>query len=122
MDHAQVQEWLDRYVQAWRTYERDAIAGLFATDATYAFHPWDEPLTGADTIIENWLDSPDEAGSWEASYRPLLVEGNRAITTGTTRYSNGRSYWNLWEVDFDADGRCTRFVEWYMQPPKKSAT
>jgi hypothetical protein len=120
MDHAKVQEWLERYVEAWQTYDRDTIRGLFADDATYAFHPWDDPLEGADAIIDNWLESPDEAGSWEADYRPLMVVGNRAVTTGTTRYANGRAYWNLWEVDFDDEGRCTRFVEWFMPAPKKS--
>ncbi len=24
---------------------------------------------------------------------------------------------NLFELDFDAEGRCTRFVEWYVQHP-----
>jgi ketosteroid isomerase-like protein len=34
-----VQQWLDRYVEAWRSYDADAIGELFAEDATYKYHP-----------------------------------------------------------------------------------
>jgi ketosteroid isomerase-like protein len=113
-----VQAWLDAYVEAWRTYDRDAIGRLFADDATYAYHPYDEPLRGRGAIVASWLDEPDEAGSWEASYRPLLVDGERAVATGQTRYAEGRVYSNLYVMRFDADGRCAEFVEWYMGHPR----
>jgi hypothetical protein len=114
----QVQEWLDRYVEAWRTYDEDAIRALFAPDAEYAYHPYDaEPERGHDAILEAWRHEPDEPGSWEAAYSPSLIEGDRAIAKGKTRYlDDGRTYWNLFELEFDGDGRCTRFVEWFMQP------
>jgi hypothetical protein len=109
-----VQTWLDCYVAAWRSYDRQAILDLFSAEATYAYHPWGEPLRGAESIADDWLAEPDRPGSWEASYRPLLIEGNKAITSGTSTYSDGRVFHNLWEVDFDDQGRCSRFVEWYM--------
>jgi hypothetical protein len=112
-----VQHWLDRYIEAWRTGDRAQIEALFADDATYKYHPWDEPVRGAEAIADDWLANPDEPGTWEAKYRPLLVEGNRSITTGNSSYTNGRVYWNLWEVDFDDTGRCIRFVEWFMRQP-----
>ena len=112
-----VQHWLDRYIEAWRTGDRAQIKALFADDATYKYHPWDDPVQGAEAIAGDWLANPDEPGTWEAKYRPLLVDGNRSITTGNSSYTNGRVYWNLWEVDFDYAGRCTRFVEWFMRQP-----
>jgi hypothetical protein len=113
-----VQSWLDRYVQAWRSYDREQIKALFSLDASYKYHPWDEPLMGADAIADDWLADRDEPGTWEASYRPLHVSGNKAFATGTSSYDNGRVYWNLWEVDFDDAGRCNRFVEWFMFKPR----
>ena len=113
----EVQGWLDRYIEAWRGNDRDQIKALFADNATYKYHPWDEPVQGAEAIADDWLAKPDEPGTWEASYRPLLVNGTKAITTGNSSYTNGRTYWNLWEVDFDESGRCTRFVEWFMRQP-----
>ena len=111
-----VQEWLDAYVEAWRTYDDAAISALFAEDATYAYHPYDDPVSGRDAIAADWLEHRDEPGSWEASYAPALIDGDRAIAKGETRYPNDdRVFSNLFELDFDADGRCTRFVEWYVE-------
>jgi SnoaL-like domain len=117
-----VQEWLDRYVAAWRSYEEAAIRDLFASDATYAYHPYDEPEQGVEAIVAAWLHERDDPGSWEAAYAPALIEGQQAIATGRTRYlRTGKVFSNLFELTFDADGRCTRFVEWYMQHPAKPA-
>jgi ketosteroid isomerase-like protein len=114
-----VQSWLDAYVEAWRTYDRDAIGSLFAADASYAYHPYDaEPLRGREAIASNWLEDQDEPGSWEAAYRTLLVDGDRAVATGETRYADGRTFSNLFVMRFDGDGRCSEFVEWYMEQPR----
>jgi hypothetical protein len=118
MTPIEVQSWLDRYIAAWKSYDREQIKALFSDDVTYKYHPWDEPLHGPDAIADDWLANQDEPGSWEASYRPLLVDGQRALTTGTSSYNNGRIFWNLWEVDFDDAGRCSRFVEWFMLQPE----
>jgi uncharacterized protein (TIGR02246 family) len=114
MDEARLQAWLDAYVEAWRTYDGAAIAALFAADATYAYHPYDEPLRGRAAIAESWLSEQDEPGSWEASYRPLMFDGDRAIATGETRYADGNVFSNLFVLRFDGDGLCTEFVEWYV--------
>jgi SnoaL-like domain len=112
-----VQTWLDAYVAAWRSYTPDAIGELFSEDARYAYHPYDDPLVGRAAIVESWRDDPDPPDSWDAAYRPLLVQGERAIATGETRYADGDVYANLWELEFDTGGRCTKFVEWFMQHP-----
>jgi hypothetical protein len=118
MTREEVQTWLDAYVRAWRSSDETEIRELFAPEATYAYHPYDEPERGRDVIVAGWLREPDDPTSWEASYAPTLIDGRRAIATGETRYPNtGDVYSNLFELEFDADGRCTRFVEWYMKQP-----
>lgn len=115
-----LQAWLDAYVAAWRSYDPAAIGALFTDDACYAYHPWDsgdEVLRGRDAIVANWLEDQDEPGSWEAAYRPGLVDGDSATAVGVTRYADGRVFDNLWELRFDG-GRCADFVEWFMQRPK----
>lgn len=123
MDRNQLQAWLDKYVEAWRTYEPEQIRELFAEDALYFYSPWDEdrPLRGREAIVAGWLKEPDEAGSWEARYEPLAIDGNVAIAQGRTAYRRAdgsveRQFANLFVIHFDEDGRCTRFTEWYMQP------
>ncbi len=112
-----VQRWLDDYVAAWRSYDEAAIRALFAPDVSYAYHPYDEPLHGADAVAASWRGDRDEPGSWEAAYAPALITGNAAITKGETRYTDGKVFSNLFELEFDDAGRCTRFVEWYLQQP-----
>jgi hypothetical protein len=124
MTYDEVQAWLDAYVAAWRSYDRAEIGALFGQDATYAYHPWDTGdavLRGRDAIVENWLKDPDAPGSWQAEYRPLMVDGDRAVVTGITRYDNGQLYDNLWVLRFDDTNRCTEFVEWYMLRPAEGA-
>jgi hypothetical protein len=117
-DH--VQAWLDDYVEAWRSYDPGAIADLFSADASYAYHPYEgDPLRGRDAIVESWLSERDEPGSWDASYAPLVIEGDRAVATGESRYADGRTFSNLYVLRFDADGRCSEFVEWFMKQPER---
>jgi hypothetical protein len=118
MTPKEVQSWLDRYVEAWNSYDRDLIEALFSENASYKYHPWDKELVGAVAIADDWLANQDEPGSWEACYHPLHIDGNKTFTTGTSSYNNGRVFWNLWEVDFDDASRCTRFVEWFMLQPE----
>ncbi len=63
MTLAQFQEWLDRYVGAWKSYDPTDIGNLFAENAEYRHHPADEPVRGRAAIIANWLDDRDEPGS-----------------------------------------------------------
>ncbi len=111
-----VQAWLDSYLSAWRSNDRDRIVTLFTPDARYAYAPWGRPVQGAARIADDWLRNPDEPGSWNAEYRPLTVAGNVAVVTGETRYDDGRIYSNVFVIRFE-DGRCAEFTEWYMEHP-----
>ena len=44
IDREGVSRWLDAYVAAWKSYDRDQIAALFSDDVEYRFHPYDEPV------------------------------------------------------------------------------
>jgi hypothetical protein len=123
MDRTYLQAWLDKYVEAWRTYEPEQIRDLFSEDALYFYSPWDEdrPLRGREAILADWLKQPDQAGSWEARYVPVAVENNVAVAQGRTVYrkpdgSVERQFDNIFVIHFDEEGRCERFTEWFMQP------
>ena len=112
-----IQRWLDDYVSAWHSYDTDEIRALFAPDVRYAYEPWEEPLQGADAVAASWLEDRDEPGSWAASYAPALIDGNAATAKGETRYTDGKRFSNLFELEFDGEGRCARFTEWYLEQP-----
>jgi len=125
MTHDDVQRWLDRYVAAWRSYDAAEIGDLFAADAMYRYHPYDEvPVKGRDAIVVDWVDDPDEPRSWDAWYKPYSVDGDRAVAIGETAYTNSDGslrdlYYNVWTLQFDDDGRCVDFVEYFMALPDK---
>jgi len=122
MTRDDVQRWLDRYVEAWRTYDADAIGELFSSDATYRYQPYNPPLQGRAAIVADWRQDQDAPGSWDARYEPYAVDGDRAVAVGETHYANPDGsprdrFYNCWTLRFDADGRCDDFVEYFMELP-----
>jgi ketosteroid isomerase-like protein len=122
VDTQAVADWLDGYSHAWGTYDPDEIGALFSEDAVYYFEPFEEPARGRQAIVAAWLEDRDEAGTYEGSYRPLLVAGDQAVARGSSRYfdTNGtvsKEFDNLIVLRFDADGRCAEYREWYMRKP-----
>jgi ketosteroid isomerase-like protein len=121
MDEARFQQWLDAYVGAWRTYEKDEIDALFSEDVSYRYHPWDEPIVGRAALVENWLEDRDDPESWTAQYRPWVVAGDQAVAVGVSRYLSDdrvrveREYHNVFLCRFDADDRCSEFTEIFLR-------
>ena len=122
MDRDALKSWLDAYVAAWKSYERDAIAELFSERAEYRYHPDDEPIRGRRAIVESWLADRDEAGTYDGHYEPFAVEGDAAVATGTSTYYEPDGsvqciYDNCYVMRFDPDGRCREFTEWFRKRP-----
>jgi ketosteroid isomerase-like protein len=126
MDRSGVQDWLDRYVAAWKSYDTAAIESLFTPDATYRYHPYDtDQLEGRDAIVKDWLDNRDTAGTYEGTYEPFAVDGDRAVAVGRSTYFEDasqaklvRAYDNVYLLRFDGDGRCAEFTEYFMKEPE----
>lgn len=128
MDHETAQQWLDRYVEAWLSYDPDSIAGLFSEDVAYRYHPSDEPTVGRDAVVASWLgeDSSndfgrDAPGTYDAAYSPVAIDGDVVVATGTSRYRKEaggpfvRTYDNCFVMRFDGEGRCREFTEYYVK-------
>jgi hypothetical protein len=123
VDTEAVAAWLDRYSQAWGTYDPAQIGALFSEDAVYCYDPFLEPVRGREAIVASWLENADEPGTYEGSYRPVLVAGDQAVARGYSRYFNpngtvDREFDNLFLLRFDPQGRCSEYREWYMEKPK----
>jgi SnoaL-like domain len=116
-----VAAWLRAYVQAWETYDPDAIGALFNEDATYAYHPFEEPVRGRIAIVASWINAKDAPGTYEGSYEPIAIDGDLAVVNGRSRYFKDasksalvREYDNLFLIRFDDRGRCRSIREWFM--------
>jgi hypothetical protein len=125
MDKGLFQTWLDRYVEAWRSYDPAAIGELFGDDVEYRYHPWDsEPVRGRETLVKDWVDNKDAPDSWRASYTADACDGDVCFATGTSDYLTedgstiDKRYFNVFVCRFDSEGRCSSFTEYFMQEPK----
>lgn len=131
MDRVAAQDWLDRYVEAWLSYEPEAIGALFSEDVAYRYHPYDEPIVGRDAVVASWLgesdeehaSSRDEPGTYEAAYSPVAVDADVVVATGTSRYRESpggpvtQVFENCFVIRFDGAGRCREFTEYYLKRP-----
>ena len=94
MDLESAQDWLNRYVAAWLSYEPDEIAALFNKDVSYRYHPFDDPIVGREAVVASWLgvdasgnaSTRDAPGTYEAEYSPVAIDGDTVVATGTSRY------------------------------------
>ena len=123
MNNESVAIWLSNYVEAWKSYDPEAIRALFSEDARYYYSAYSEPIEGREAILAEWLDNPDKAGTFQAEYKLLATNGNLAVANGRTTYfeADGKTFLkefdNIFVLEFDDTGRCTLFKEWYMKKP-----
>jgi ketosteroid isomerase-like protein len=117
MDRAQFQDWLDRYIAAWRSYDPDAIGALFSEDVVYSYRPYTEPVRGRAAIVADWLENKDEPGSWDAEYHAVAVDGDTGVSVGESRYPGrgGSTFSNVYVVRFNDRGEAREFSEWWVE-------
>jgi ketosteroid isomerase-like protein len=132
IDRAGVDGWLDDYIAAWKSYDREAIGALFAEDVEYRYHPYDDPIRGRDAVLESWLgdgdhpdaSTPDEPDTYDAEYRAVAVDGDVAVAVGASAYRDAPGgpvtdvYDNCFVLRFDGEGRCREFTEWFAKRPR----
>jgi ketosteroid isomerase-like protein len=120
LDRAGFQDWLNRYVAAWKSYDPAAIGDLFSEDVEYRYHPQDEPVIGRDAVVADWLGNKDEPGTYDAQYEPVAIDRDAYVAKGWSRYLNADGtprdeYFNIYLLRFDGDGRATSFTEYWIQ-------
>jgi uncharacterized protein (TIGR02246 family) len=128
MDRGQLNAWIRRYENAWRTPGTDALGELFTADATYSTAPYENPHRGLHAIREMWeaeRSGPDE--EFEMTGEVVAVEGDTGVARVHVVYGDGpdtagrenrqqREYRDLWVVRMNGEGRCFHFEEWPFWP------
>ena len=118
-----------RYLAAsrWPLMRKVVSAPSFHTLARTCASPWEEPTRGRQAVVDAWLAHKDPPGSWQASWEPVALEGDVAVTRGVSRYFEAdgppkRTYHNVWILRFDAWGRCSSYTDWFMPEPQPDTT
>jgi hypothetical protein len=120
MQREHFENWIQGYLKAWKTNEREDIEALFAEDATYLTQSFREPWKGREAIVEGWLERADWQGEWNFDYRWWAIEVDTGVLEGVTTYhTQGTAYNNIWVIILNEDGRCRQFREQWVQKPEE---
>ena len=101
-----------------------AIGELFApTPSTGTTRPTSRS-SAATPSSPRGSTNPTSPARWDAWYEPFAVEGDRGVATGVSTYFDAdgtpdRVYDNVFVMEFDTQGRCTIFTEWFRQRPER---
>jgi ketosteroid isomerase-like protein len=119
VDRGALSEWVEAYERAWRAPGTDAVADLFAPDASYLLSPVAEPLRGLPAIREMWEAERAPGEEFEMTYEILAVEGGTGVVRVEVHYEHPkpRGFADLWIVRLGSDGRCVSFEEWFFVQP-----
>ncbi len=112
------QHWLERYGQASKENDPRASSELFSWDAKYYETPFDEPICGRDAIYKYWERGAKTLKDKTSSYEVLAVKDEFGIARWQSKFTNISTEKRLaldclFVVEFDDDGKCSLFREWW---------
>lgn len=120
MERRDLERWIDAYERLWRTPGTDGLDDLFAGDATYSPGPYAETVHGFVSIADFWeAERTSHEERFEFSSEIVAVEGSVGVARIDVRYLEpAQDYIDLWIVELDVEGLCTRFEEWPFWPER----
>src|SRR5688572_8259389 len=116
-DRDDVDRWIARYEQAWRSPHLEELNEVFPERVAYVKSPWSEPILGLAQLGRFWEHArtgPDEDFRMTSSI--VAVEGRTAVVRVAVDYGSGERWRDLWVLTFDDEGRCEAFEEWPFGP------
>ncbi len=119
MTHNDVEKWVDRYVDAWRSSGTSKLASIFSSKINYSVSPWKSALKGLTELERFWgqaRSGPEEAFRLQSEV--VAVESKTAVVRVEVEYAHDTlSHWrSLWIMTFDENGLCSHFEEWPFAP------
>ena len=116
-------DWLAGYAAAWVDRDPTAAAALFASDATYRSHPFEEPHVGSDGIARYWSEVTATQDGVEVRWGTPVVEGGIAGVEWWTTLRNEATNVTLAGIlllHFEGDSLCKALREcWHIEPERR---
>ena len=119
MTHSDVQSWIDKYVDAWRSNGTLKLADIFSSTISYSLSPWKPALQGLEQLEKFWEQARSGPGEvFELQSEIVAIENKTAVVRVEVKYANDTpSRWrDLWILVFDKNGVCISFEEWPFTP------
>lgn len=111
-----VESWLDRYARAWEDADADAVADLFAEDATYRSNIFADAHVGRQAIRDYWSLATGTQTAVRVKVGRPVIEGARvAVEWWTTMRDEDEEITlpGCLLLAFGEDGRCTGLREYW---------
>lgn len=110
--------WLDIYGRASKENDAKASTDLFALDAEYYETPFEKPMVGRDAIYQYWNQGAQDYKDKEFTYEVLSLKGYLGIARWQSQFTNIDTGMRhaldcIFLVEFDEDGKCSVFREWW---------
>jgi len=110
--------WMEAYGRASRENDPQASANLFAQDARYYESPFEEPLIGRDDIYEYWSKGSHNLRDKQSTYEILAIRDHMGIARWQSQFTvieSGKHFALdcVFVVEFNEDGLCQTFREWW---------
>ena len=116
--------WLQKYGAAWEKGDPDSAMTLFASDALYYETPFDDPMIGREAIYKYWREGAElDQEDIHFSYIILAVEGNVGLAHWRAQFKRLSSEKHvtldgIFKVEFNDEGICEVFREWWHRTEK----
>jgi ketosteroid isomerase-like protein len=122
IDYAGGGELLERYKQAFETFDGDAWVDLFTEDAEYHEDPFVAPLIGHNALRAFLLRNAETRRDVDFTVERHWVAGSTVLAAWHVSWTNradGRlvRQAGFMFADVAADGRIDRLHEWWMAAP-----
>ena len=126
IDYAAGGELLERYGQAWETFDGDAWVDLFTDEAEYHGDPFGEPLVGHNALRAYLLDHARKQRDVDFTVERHWVSGSTVLAAwhvSWTDRGDGRvvRWAGFLTTEVASDGRISRFREWALEGPAGGA-
>jgi SnoaL-like protein len=120
-----VDQWIERYRQAWETADADEVVELFTPDASYRSSVFREPYIGSDVIRQYWRRGARTQREVAVRMgRPLITDARVALQWWTTMIDPDEGEITLpgcLLLRIAADGRCEDLWEYWQIRPGRQA-
>lgn len=118
MEREAFESWLDAYGHAWEKQDSEALAALFAEDATYQETPFEAPMQGQTAIREYAIQAEQSQDEVHFSYEVLAVARDMGIARWRASFvrvpSGARiALDGILLAVLSDENRCSLFQEWW---------
>jgi hypothetical protein len=118
LTHEHFRQWMETYGRASAENDPRASANLFAGNAAYYETPFAEPMIGREAIFGYWNKGAQDLKDKESTFEILSVKDHRGIARWQSQFTIIESGKRLaldclFVVEFNEEGLCQTFREWW---------